>query len=659
MVVKIFRTLSLKARLIIIYTFIVGAGGLITSFIGSLIVNQTIMNQAEDKVHHDLKTARMVYENQLSLINQNISARAGGSQLQILLKNHDHNNIKLTLEKFRKEIGLDFITITDPDGRVNYRSPTSSHLGDDLSDISLIKAALAGKQAASTEIFSNTMLHNENPELAAQAMINIISTPRAKPIDKTEETSGMVLIAASPIMDFENNLQGVLYGGHLLNRNYQIVDKVWELVYSIDKSIDQSIGAVTIFLKDLRISTNLMTDDNQRAIGTRVAEDVYNAVLVRGEEWADRAFIVSDWYISNYEPIKNQEGENIGILYVGLLEKVYLAIRNRVISTFIGVASIGFILIIYISYLLTKSITRPLGEMVEITQSIATGDLNREVLVSSTDEIGKLGASFNIMVRSLRIMREELEDWAKNLELKVKQRTEELKVMQEAVIQTERLASLGKMAAGIAHEINNPLGGILVLSSLALENLDKDDPNRPNLEEVVNQTIRCRDIVKGLLQFSRQTEPKMSMVKISDLLEIILSLLEKQALFHNIDVDRKYHPNLPFVMVDQAQFQQVFINILLNAVQAMNEIGTLTLETDYNEDEKMVIVNITDTGSGIPTEIINKIFDPFFTTKDVGQGTGLGLSIAYGIVTRHNGKMSVQSKINEGTTFTIQIPVAS
>lgn len=657
--INFLRTLSLRERLIIVYVFILGAGGLITSFIGSLIVNQTIMTQARSKVHHDVKTARMVYDDQLSIIKSAIYIGASGNTIQQSLLGRDKARLISRLDQIRRDTNLDFLSIADSQGRVILRLTQPDRLGDDVSNLAIIQAALSGEVTASTEILSQAMLLNEDEKLAKQARIQLIPTPKAKSTTKIEETSGMVLMAAAPILDVNGQMMGALYGGHLLNRNFEIVDRVWDLVFKGEKYKEKDIGTVTIFLGDLRIATNVKTKEGARAIGTRVSSEVYDAVLTKGENWSSRAFVVNDWYLSEYEPIKNYQGKVIGILYVGILEMNYLAIRNRVVLTFLGVASIGFILIVLISYLITKTITRPLGEMVRVTQSITAGDLNHKVRVNSQDEIGQLGSSFNTMVESLKKMKDELEEWGRTLEQKVKERTDELRAMQNRVIQSERLASLGKMSAGIAHEINNPLGGILVLSSLVLEDLEKNDPNRPNLEEVVKQTIRCRDIVKGLLQFARQTEAKMSLVKINDILNNTLSLIEKQAIFHNIEVEKKFQSDLPLVMVDESQIQQVFMNIILNAVQAMKEIGTLTLETDFNTKENMVVINITDTGCGIPDEIIDKIFDPFFTTKDVGEGTGLGLSIAYGIVSRHNGKMTAQSKVGEGSTFTIQIPVSN
>jgi two-component system NtrC family sensor kinase len=184
------------------------------------------------------------------------------------------------------------------------------------------------------------------------------------------------------------------------------------------------------------------------------------------------------------------------------------------------------------------------------------------------------------------------------------------------------------------------------------------DPNRENLEEVIRQTERCRDIVKGLLEFSRQSKSNTELIDLNRVLEDTLSLVAKQALFFNIAVERDLDPELPAVMADRAQFQQVFMNILMNAVQAMDERGVIALASRRDAAGKCVEVSLSDTGHGIPPEQINRIFDPFFTTKASGRGTGLGLSIAYGIVTTHGGTISVRSELGKGSVFTIRMPVA-
>ncbi len=224
------------------------------------------------------------------------------------------------------------------------------------------------------------------------------------------------------------------------------------------------------------------------------------------------------------------------------------------------------------------------------------------------------------------------------------------------LISSEKMASLGKLAAGIAHEINNPLGGILIYSSLMIEDLKEEDPKRGDLARIVQEAGRCKEIVKSLLEFARQTEPKMEPTDINRAITDGLFFLENQALFHNIRIIKKLDPFLPFVKGNAGQLKQVFMNIIVNAAEAIHGSGTLTITTSPVANRKSVLVEFTDTGEGIPEENLTRIFDPFFTTKDVGKGTGLGLATSYGIVEEHGGKIRVKSKVGEGTTFTIELP---
>jgi two-component system NtrC family sensor kinase len=225
------------------------------------------------------------------------------------------------------------------------------------------------------------------------------------------------------------------------------------------------------------------------------------------------------------------------------------------------------------------------------------------------------------------------------------------------LVSSEKMASLGKLAAGIAHEINNPLGGILIYSSLMMEDLPEEDPRRGDLARIVQEAGRCKEIVKSLLEFARQTEPKMEPTDINRAINDGLFFLVNQALFHNIQIVKRLDSFLPFVRGNASQLKQVFMNIVVNAAEAMHGSGTLTITTSPAPDRKTVFVEFTDTGVGIPEENLTRIFDPFFTTKEVGKGTGLGLATSYGIVEDHGGKIGVKSKVGEGTTFTIELPV--
>lgn len=225
------------------------------------------------------------------------------------------------------------------------------------------------------------------------------------------------------------------------------------------------------------------------------------------------------------------------------------------------------------------------------------------------------------------------------------------------LVNSEKMASLGKLAAGIAHEINNPLGGILIYASLMMEDLPEEDPKREDLSRIVQEAGRCKEIVKSLLEFARQTEPKKEPTDINRAINDGLFFLVNQALFHNIRIVKELDPSLPLVQGNASQLKQVFMNIIVNAAEAMHGNGTLTIRTSSSTDRKTVNIEFTDTGEGIPEENLSRIFDPFFTTKDVGKGTGLGLATSFGIIEEHGGKINVKSKVGEGATFEIELPV--
>jgi two-component system NtrC family sensor kinase len=343
------------------------------------------------------------------------------------------------------------------------------------------------------------------------------------------------------------------------------------------------------------------------------------------------------------------------MLYVGMREAPFLAVHTDVMLTFLAVVVVGLAVVLGLAYVITRTMIYPLEEMVAATKRIAEGDLDSPVTVRSRDEVGHLAMSFNRMTESLQTMQAELQGWAHTLEEKVRERTEELVTVQARMAQSEKLASIGRLAAGVAHEINNPLGGILTLAMLGLEETDEKHPMRGDLEIIVKQTLRCREIVKGLLDFSRQSETRATRVDLNGIVDNTLSLLERQAIFHNIKTRRLFEEKLPAVLIDPGQMQQVVMNIVINAVDAMEENGELRVSTAVDRGE--IVVTISDTGKGIPNDVIPFIFEPFFTTKKVGKGTGLGLAIVHGIVTRAGGGIEVQTS-PLGTTFAVRLPIA-
>ena len=233
----------------------------------------------------------------------------------------------------------------------------------------------------------------------------------------------------------------------------------------------------------------------------------------------------------------------------------------------------------------------------------------------------------------------------------------QLKEAQAQLAQSEKMASVGQLAAGVAHEINNPLGGILLYANLALERLDKDSPIHDDLEYVVEDANRCKDIVKNLLAYSRQTSPKKNIIQINTLVDYGLVLIRDQKLFRNIAIQKETSEEMMLINSDKDQLCQVIINLIMNAIAAMEGEGILTLSTYRDKPAKKVYLEISDTGCGIPEENLSKIFDPFFTTKEPGKGTGLGLSTAYGIIQENGGNISVKETSPKGTTFLVELPL--
>ena len=233
----------------------------------------------------------------------------------------------------------------------------------------------------------------------------------------------------------------------------------------------------------------------------------------------------------------------------------------------------------------------------------------------------------------------------------------ELENVQIQLLQNEKMASLGKLAAGVAHQLNNPLGGILLYARLMLEEYEQDAPAKEDLNRIIRDAERCRDTVKELLEFSRQTHHKKRMHEINKALSRTVFLLEKQVLFQNIVIETSLAPDIPPIMADIQQLNHLFMNIILNAAQAMDGHGKLNISTALSPNGLYVVIEVSDTGPGISEDVLPHIFEPFFTTKDEGKGTGLGLSLAYGIVDRHQGKIMARSQLGQGTTFMIELPI--
>lgn len=322
---------------------------------------------------------------------------------------------------------------------------------------------------------------------------------------------------------------------------------------------------------------------------------------------------------------------------------------------FVIIVSFVLCLILY------NFVTKPISYLVDGMDRLGKGDMDFRINLTTKDEIGMLARSFDSMAEELKEYRSKMEDWTKRLEEEVQKKTEEIYKAQEQLINAEKLASLGRMAAGVAHEINSPLTGIVTFSHLMLKRTPPEkQQDIEDLNIIIDQAERCSKIIKGLLGFSRKTASEKAPVNLNTLVENTLAMVRNQAKFYNIEFDIRFAQEIPEITVDPNQIQQVFLNLLINAADAMDKRGRITIGTRLVEHEgtRFIEMEFTDSGHGIPEEIQGRIFEPFFTTKPTGKGTGLGLAVSYGIIKKHGGNIFVRSTPGQGSSFFIRFPVA-
>jgi len=323
-------------------------------------------------------------------------------------------------------------------------------------------------------------------------------------------------------------------------------------------------------------------------------------------------------------------------------------------------------------FLVWRIVGVPVTALRRGTERLAAGDLGYQIGVQSKDEIGELADSFNDMSRQLQSEHKENLAWTHTLEQRVEQKTRELKRAHEHALHTEKMASIGKMAAVLAHEINNPLSGILTYAKLLRKWIDREEterqktPGEPgvrryreicdSLDLIANESRRCGDLVRNLLTFSRTTPMNLQATDLNQVIERSLRLVQHQLDLASIQVQLQLDPNLPQVLCDAAQIEQVILALVMNAMDALPQGGNLWITTSFSREHSCVRILVRDDGSGIAPEILPHLFEPFLTTKETGRGVGLGLAISHSILERHNGSIEVESEIGRGTTFTVTLP---
>jgi two-component system, NtrC family, sensor kinase len=617
------------------------------------------------KVNGDLTIAHQYLAHILDNTGEHVTALGGSARFRDVV--NDESGLKTFLADARARLELDFLYVIDSDGR-RVTSVTAETAASLRTDWPVIRQALSGEPATGIDIFENADLRKLSPDLAARARLPLVSTPNAIPTERTEETRGMVVQSASPVT-LGDGRKAVLVGGILLNQNLVFIDTINDLVYREASLPEGSQGTATLFLDDVRISTNVRLFEGRRALGTRVSAAVRSAVLGEGRTWLDSAFVVNDWYISAYEPITDSYGKRVGMLYVGFLEAPFTAAKHQTVLTIIAafLAITAASVPIFLRW--ARGIFEPLERVDATIAKVESGDLGaRTGPVDSQDEIGRVAVHLDDLLDQLERSDQQLRRWNEELNARVDERTRELQLANrqleattKQLIMSEKLAAIGEITAGVAHEINNPIavmqGNLEVIRSVVG---DRAELAKVEFQLLDDQIQRISQIVTKLLQFAKPEEfagfvdrhaPGMA---VADCLPLVQHLLTKAAIEMRLTntADR-------LVLMNRTELQQVIVNLVVNAIHAMPDGGRLDIETrDSDRDGRPgVEIVVSDTGVGMDPDVAAKVFDPFFTTKRQ-EGTGLGLSISQTLVTRQGGAISAAGRPGKGATFTVWLPEA-
>ncbi|WP_205912128.1 sensor histidine kinase [Salipiger aestuarii] len=618
-------------------------------------------------VESDLRIAQQYLNRLMEGAGADVAAEARSADLLQTL-GEDARTRDAYLARARQRLGLDFLYYLPA-------PPTPPAWP-------VIARALTGTADARIDLFDAAQLDARAPGLAARARIAPVKNEPVKsdpatgdaPDAAALETRGMVLHAAAPVR-FANRPPGVLVGGVLLNRNLTFIDTLNELVFLNPVTGGDRKGTVTVFMDDLRISTNVSLFEGRRAIGTRVSEAVRDRVLGQGRIWLDRAYVVNDWYMSGYVPLRDSFGARVGMLYVGFLEAPFDAAKRAAYLWMLAAFSAVLALSAPVFLLLARGVFAPLEAMTQVMARVRGGDLAARIGPSAKrDEVAQVGAHLNELLEQVQDRDRRLRAWADELNARVDQRTAELREANDKLEQAfhqlvmrEKLASIGEITAGVAHEINNPVAVIQGNVDVIREVLGPQAEDLGTELDLIDDQVRRIDTIVGkLLRFARPGDygTFFGQVALGPVLRDCLVLVEHVITGADVTVTTDI-ADTPPVRVDPGEVQQVVVNLIVNAVQAMGARGRLDLSLApmTQAGQPGAALRVRDSGPGIPEDKLTSVFDPFFTTKQV-EGTGLGLSISQSLVQRAGGLISVRNLSGAdgavtGAEFTVWLPAAN
>ncbi|WP_439113895.1 sensor histidine kinase [Hydrogenophaga sp.] len=631
------------------------------------------------KVRSDLAVAHGYFDQVLTEVGAGAQSVANSQALFAALQQPAaaSSDLQAQLTAARERLGLDFLVLYSPQGTALARSaPTATNAFAPAEEPRMpreVQQALQDDGSPSKAllmVMAPAALEALAPHLLPRVQLPVVPTRNAAPTDRTREDRAMVMVSTLPVRDASGRTLALLTGGLLLNQNLGFIDHINRIVYPDGSLPFGSQGTATLFLDDVRITTNVRLFQDQRAIGTRVSQTVRDTVLGQGNTWLDRAFVVNDWYVSAYEPLLDANAQRVGMLYVGYLEAPFRQVRYAVLAAMGLIFLLVMALSAWFSVRWARSIFQPVERMNGTMQRVEEGQAEARVgALPARDELGALAAHLDQLLDVIDDKTRTLQRWGDELDHKVAERTRELEasnaslqLAQQQLVKSEKLAAIGQLTASIAHEINNPIAVMQGNLDLIRETLGtSSQPVRAELRLLDEQVERMRLIVTQLLQYARPTEyagyvETLDLNRtVDDCLVLVAHLLAQT----RIEVLRDLQATQR-VGFNRQELQQVIINLLINAIQAMPQGGTLQLETRNwlsaggDTPKPGAQLRVVDSGPGLAPDVQERLFRPFFTTKN--DGNGLGLWISMGLLERYGGHIEATNRSDAtGATFAVQL----
>jgi len=634
--------LQTKFALAVIILFALLAAAM--AVLSATLVNRYTIGEAENRVRIYMRAAWEIHDNKIGRTRAalEVLARdpvvvnflAAGAPEAMTVQLRD------TLEAIRRDQKMDILNVLSPEGRVLMRTRAPYNKGDSLIQDPLIKQAAALRES----VTGNIIMEQDRLDIEGSELIERCLAVGNEPL-------GLFGGAAVPVLDANDRLVGFIEMGSLLNGATEKVDAIRNAVFANEIYNGKPVGTATIFMGDLRVSTNVLDNQGRRAVGTRVSKEVADRVLGEGLSWTGRAFVVDTWYLAQYDPIRNPDGKVVGMLYVGELEQKYLDLRARTVALNLTVILAGMLLSFVGALGLVRSIVKPIRALAGATQRLAAGDFSYRVDIRRSDELGDLASCFNKMADRLEQQRQELET-----------RQRELEAVSQQLQTTNR--NYIEMLGFVTHELKNPLtSAIMGLYTVKDGYLGELNPaQKKSLETVARSLDYFQDMVRNYLDLSRLEQGELKVTKRrlelrKAVVEPALESLERQLQERRMALDNRISPAL-IVNADPTLIRIVYDDLLSNAVKYGREGGTILLEAEESDDG--VTLNVRNDGEGIPAEKKSQLFQRFSrldTPSATGKkGTGLGLYICKEIVEKHGGKIWADSKSGEWVKFSFTLP---